>query len=316
MLLSEICKILTLDFKGEDKEIISLNTLDDAKNNEMSFIDNPKYLSSLKTTKAYAVLVDKKYQDNIPSSTIALFTDEPYLKLAYASKIFASKVLEDSGVYPEVDKSAKISPTAYVGEGAKIGANVQLLPNAFIGDYVEIKENTIVYPSVSIYRNTKIGKNCIIHAGSVIGSDGFGFAHTKTGEHIKIYQNGNVEIGDNVEIGGNCTIDRAVFGSTIIKNGCKIDNLVHIGHNCTIGEHSILVGQSGLAGSSTFGRNFVLGAQSGVSGHLNIAPFTTVAAKSALTKSIKESGKTFAGFPSFEHRKWLRLQAKIAKLLK
>jgi len=316
MLLSKIAQYLELEFQGQDIEVNALNTLQDANKNELSFLDNPKFISVLDSTKAGAILIDEKFKDKIPNTTIALFTNEPYLNLAKITKLFAPDILENKGVYPNIDKSAKISPTAYIAEGAIIGKNVQIMPNAFIGDYVEIDDNTIVYPNVTIYRDCKIGKSCIIHAGSVIGSDGFGFAHTKTGEHVKIYQNGNVIIEDDVEIGANCTIDRAVFGSTIIKQGTKIDNLVHIGHNSIVGEHSILVGQSGVAGSTTLGRNFVLGAQSGVAGHLNIAPFTTVAARSGITKSIKESGKTWSGFPFFEHKEWLKLQAKIARLLK
>jgi UDP-3-O-[3-hydroxymyristoyl] glucosamine N-acyltransferase len=154
----------------------------------------------------------------------------------------------------------------------------------------------------------------MIHAGSVVGSDGFGYAHTKLGEHIKLYQNGNVVIEDDVEIGANTTIDCAVFGSTVIKKGSKIDNLIQIGHNCIVGEHCIMVSQSGLAGSTTLGRNVVMGGQSATAGHLTIAPFTTFAARSGVTKSITERG-VYSGFPLMEHKLWLKLQAKLAKIL-
>ena len=155
-----------------------------------------------------------------------------------------------------------------------------------------------------------IGNDCIIHAGTVIGSDGFGFANTKDGKYIKIYQNGNVIIGSDVEIGANCTIDRAVFKSTIIEDGVRIDNLVHIAHNCKIGKGCILVTQVGLSGSTTLHPYVVMGGQSATSGHLEIA-FTTIAARGGVTKSITEPKKSWAGFPLFEHRQWLKLQSKI-----
>jgi len=154
----------------------------------------------------------------------------------------------------------------------------------------------------------------MIHAGTVIGSDGFGYVHTKKGDHIKLYQNGNVVIEDDVEIGANSTIDCAVFGSTLIKQGSKIDNLIQIGHNCIVGEHCIMVSQSGLAGSTTLGRNVVMGGQSATAGHLNIAAFTTLAARSGVTKSITKTG-VYSGFPLMEHKSWLKLQAKLAKIL-
>jgi UDP-3-O-[3-hydroxymyristoyl] glucosamine N-acyltransferase len=153
------------------------------------------------------------------------------------------------------------------------------MAGAYIGDDVKIGDNTIIYPNVTVYRDCKIGSDCIIHAGTVIGSDGFGFANTKDGKYIKIYQNGNVEIGNDVEIGANCTIDRAVFKTTKIDNGVRIDNLVHIGHNCKIGTGSILVSQVGLSGSTTLNHYVVMGGQSGAAGHLEIAPFTTIAAR-------------------------------------
>jgi len=179
---------------------------------------------------------------------------------------------------------------------------------------VTIGDNVILYPNVSVYRDCVIGNNVMIHSGSVVGSDGFGYAHTKLGEHIKLYQNGNVVLEDDVEIGANTTIDCAVFGSTVIKQGSKIDNLIQIGHNCVVGEHCIMVSQSGLAGSTTLGRNVVMGGQSATAGHLTVAPFTTLAARSGVTKSITKGG-VYSGFPLMEHKIWLKLQAKLAKIL-
>jgi UDP-3-O-[3-hydroxymyristoyl] glucosamine N-acyltransferase len=185
-----------------------------------------------------------------------------------------------------------------------------------IGDNVTIGDDTIIYPNVTIYKECTIGSSCVIHANTVIGSDGFGFAPTKDGKYIKIYQNGNVIIEDDVEIGSNTSIDRAAFSSTIIKSGARIDNLVHIAHNCIIGKGCIITGQCGFAGSSILNDYVIVGAQSGVAGHLEIAPFTTISARSGVTKTIKEPKKQWSGFPLMEHRTWMKIQAKISKLLK
>jgi UDP-3-O-[3-hydroxymyristoyl] glucosamine N-acyltransferase len=173
----------------------------------------------------------------------------------------------------------------------------------------------LLYPNVTLYHGTKIGNACIIHAGSVLGCDGYGFAHTKQGEHIKIYQNGNVVVEDAVEIGANCAIDRAVFGTTLIKKGTKLDNLIQIAHNCEVGEHSLMAAQVGLAGSTKLGRNVVMGGQSASAGHLEVGAFATIAGKGGVTKSL-EGGKTYAGFPAIEIKAWRKMQAAIMRLMK
>ena len=236
--------------------------------------------------------------------------------LAKISKLFAPNVVEVDGEKPLVGGGTKVMPNVYIGKNSVVGSDCTIMAGAFIGDNVIIGNNTIIYPNVTVYRDCTIGNDCIIHAGSVIGSDGFGFANTKDGKYIKIYQNGNVTIGNDVEIGANTTIDRAVFKSTIIEDGVRIDNLVHIGHNCKIGRGSILVAQVGISGSTILNAYVVMGGQSATAGHLEIAPFTTIAARGGVTKSITEPKKSWAGFPLFEHREWLKLQGKISKLLK
>jgi len=193
-----------------------------------------------------------------------------------------------------------------------IEEGAQIMPNVTIGAHVTIGKNVIIYPNVVIYDACVIGEGCILQAGAVIGSDGFGYAHTKLGEHIKIYHTGNVILEENVEIGANTTIDKAVFGSTIIRKGTKIDNLIQIGHNCELGQNCIMVAQSGLAGSTKLGRNVVMGGQSAAAGHLEIGDFATIAARGGVSKSI-EGGKTYSGFPLTLHSEWLKTQAKIAK---
>lgn len=312
--LSSICKEIDISFNEKDIEIEGLHTLDEASSSQISFFNDKRYKNKLSNTKAGAVLIEEQYVSLLPNTTIALITDEPYLKLALASKLFAHKI-ETKGNHPNMGKGCDIDKQVRFGKDVKLGDNVTIMAGAYIGDSVTIDSNTIIYPSVTLYHHTKIGSNCIIHAGVVIGSDGYGFAHTKMGEHIKIYQNGNAVIEDDVEIGANTTIDRAVFGSTYIRRGTKLDNLVQIGHNCDIGEHTLMAGQAGIAGSTKIGRNVVMGGQSATAGHLTIGDFVTVAGKSGVTKSLK-SRKTYAGFPAIEHKLWLRLQATISSLVK
>ena len=314
MTLNEICKYLEIDNKNnKDIEISGINTLADAKSNEISFLENPKYEKFLKDTKAAAVLIRKEDANKLPKGVIALITDEPYLKLALLTKLFAKNPWEDGGY--QIAFSAKVHPSVIIGKGARIGKNSVLMPGCVIGTDVEIGENCVIYPNVTVYRDTKIGNNVKIHSGSVIGSDGFGYAHTKDGRHIKIYHLGKVIIEDDVEIGANTTIDRGVFGVTVIKKGSIIDNLVQIAHNCEVGENSILVSQVGLAGSTKLGRNVVMGGQSATAGHLEIKDFVTIAARGGVTKSVKKPG-VYSGFPLMPHKQWLKLQGLLARLLK
>ena len=313
--LKDICKSLAIDC-NVDLNVTGLNTLKDANQYEISFLENKKYTEDLIATKAGAVFVTKEFIELVPSNTIALVTDEPYLNLAYASAFFAPKIIETDGKEPQIGQNCHIMENVFIGKNSVIGDNTTIMAGAFIGDNVTIGKNTIIYPNTTVYRDCIVGNNCIIHSGTVIGSDGFGFAHTKEGKYVKIYQNGNVVIGNDVEIGSNTSIDRAAFNATIIEDGVRIDNLVHIAHNCIIGKGSIIVGQVGLSGSTKLHEYVIMGGQSGTSGHLEVAPFTTIAARGGVTKSIKEPKKQWAGFPLMEHRSWLKLQSKIQNLLK
>jgi UDP-3-O-[3-hydroxymyristoyl] glucosamine N-acyltransferase len=314
MKLTQLSQQINLPFSGTDIEITGLHTLIEATPSQISFFNDKKYLAQLSTTQAGAVLIAQEYAHLLPSSTIALVTDEAYLKLALASKFFAHKI-ETKGGHPTMGKNCDIDKRVRFGKDVTLGDNVTIMAGAYVGDSVTIGSNTLIYPNVTLYHHSHIGADCIIHSGTVIGSDGYGFAHTKMGEHIKIYQNGNAVIEDDVEIGANCVVDRAVFGTTYIRKGTKLDNLIQIAHNCDVGEYSLMASQVGLAGSTTTGRNIVMGGQSASAGHLHIGDFTTVAGKGGVTKSLS-GGKTYAGFPAIEHRRWLKMQAKIASLLK
>jgi len=312
--LSQITQTLDLDFTSTDIDIDGIHTLSEASASQLSFFTDAKYASQLPNTKAAAVLIDAKHADLLPKTTVALITDESYLKLALASKFFAHKIITKGG-HPTLGKNDDIDKQVRFGHNVTVGDNVTIMAGCFVGDNVVIGSDTLLYPNVVLYHGTQVGERCIVHAGTVIGCDGYGFAHTRQGEHVKIYQNGNVVIEDDVEIGANCTIDRAVFGTTYIRKGTKLDNLIQIAHNCDLGEHTLLAAQVGLAGSTTLGRNVVMGGQSATAGHLKIGDFTTIAGKGGVTKSL-EGGKTYAGFPAVDHMSWLKMQAKIAGLLK
>ncbi len=314
--LSDLTQAIGVEYKGRSFAVSGLNTLGDASASQVSFLQNKSYIAQLRTTKAGAIFVTADMAEYVPASSVAIVVNEPYLSLALSSKLFAPAVIDTNAPDAVVGEGSYIAEGAYLAKGSVIGKNCIVMPGAYVGRGAVIGDNTVLHSNVSVYHDCRVGSDCIIHASAVIGSDGFGFATTKTGTHVKIYQNGNVVIDDDVEIGAVSTIDRAAFGSTLIKKGVRIDNLVHIGHNCVIGEYSVLVAQSGIAGSTILGRNVVLGAQGGMVGHITVAPFTTLAARSGVTKSITESGKTFAGFPLMEHKLWLKLQGKLARLLK
>lgn len=314
MTIADIVQLLQLECTSScEREIIGINTLKDAKEGEISFLSDSKYEKELSTTNASAVILPATKVHLLPVGVIALISEETYLMVAKLSQSFA-KPIQYSDVRPIIGTGSIVYPTAHIENGAKIGFGCTIMSGVYVGTDTVIGDNVILYPNVSVYRDCVIGNNVMIHAGTVIGSDGFGYAHTKMGEHIKLYQNGNVIIEDDVEIGANTTVDCAVFGSTVIKKGSKIDNLIQIGHNCIVGEHCIMVSQSGLAGSTTLGRNVIMGGQSAAAGHLSIAPFTTLAARSGVTKSIIKGG-IYSGFPLMEHKLWLKLQAKLGKIL-
>ena len=316
MTLKQFTTKLNLTPIDSEIQIDGLNTLKDATSTQVSFLENKKYTKDLQTTKAAAVFVTEQLQELVPDNTIAIVCENPYLQLAYGSKFFSSPLIDSDGFDPKIGEKTIIDKGVSIGKNSIIGSNCTIMSNVSIGSNVTIKDNTIIYPNVTIYRDCQIGKDTIIHAGTVIGSDGFGFTPNENGKYIKIYQNGNVTIGDDVEIGSNTSIDRGAFASTVIEDGVRIDNLVHIAHNCKIGKGSIITGQCGFAGSTILNEYVIVGAQSGFAGHLEVAPFTTISAKSGVTKSITEPKQQWAGFPLMKHKSWLKLQAKIQKLLK
>lgn len=314
MLLSAIALHLNLPFTGSDVELDSMNELALSSPSQLAFAVHKKYFAELESSKAKAFLIPHDLVAHLPQNSSYILCDDVSLSMAYTTKLFHKKPIEPELPRPVTGKNSIVDALARVENGAVVGDDVIIMAGAYIGTNVRIGNGTTIYPNVTIYRDCVIGDECIIHSGTVIGADGFGFSHTKSGEHIKIYQNGNVIIEDCVEIGANCAIDRAVFNATIIRHGSKLDNFIHIAHNCDIGEHSIFVAQTGIGGSTKLGRNCVISGQSAFSDHLEIAPFSTFTARSGVTKSIKESGGVYSGFPLMKHKDWKRLQVRIAKL--
>ena len=298
----------------KDFELIGVASIEGANSGCVSYIDDKKYIKNLKDCNAGVVLVKEDMADVLPGHLSTLVVDNPHLAFALLSQLFAKKDFSPC-VKSNVDDAAIVSPNATISNNVSIGANTNIMSGVVIGDNVEIGHGCKIYPNVVIYGGSKILNNVIIHAGSIIGSDGFGYAHTKDGRHIKIEHSGYVLIEDNVEIGANNTIDRAVFGVTHIKSGVKIDNLVQIGHNCIIGENTIIVSQVGLSGSTSTGRNVILGGQVGTGGHIHIGDFTQVAGRGAVNKNLPPNTK-WGGHPLMELNEWMRFFASLKRMVK
>jgi UDP-3-O-[3-hydroxymyristoyl] glucosamine N-acyltransferase len=317
--VTEIARLVGGKIYGDASKVITgFNGINEAGPGDLTFLSNPKYLPSLKNTKAGAVLVSP----DISSEDVTLiYVDNPSLAFAKIMSECVGKVKPSfSGVHP----------TAVFGKGVKLGDNVTLGPYTVIEDEVAIGDNTIVYGGCYIGRATSIGKDCLIyanvtlreslsigdrvaiHSGTVIGSDGFGYENVG-GKHVKIPQAGTVVIEDDVEIGANVTIDRARFDKTFIGKGTKIDNLVQIAHNVIIGENSIIIAQVGISGSTEVGKGAILAGQAGVAGHLTIGEFAVVAAQAGVTKSVPPKTMV-SGYPAKPHSDAQKVNACLQRL--
>ncbi|MCU1289747.1 MAG: UDP-3-O-acylglucosamine N-acyltransferase [Acidobacteria bacterium] len=303
-----------------DLEIESAAGLDIARNGQITFLANPKYTPQIKETRASAIFLNENVE--LEREDIAVLrVRDPYLAYTRALRVFN----------PQPEISASIHRTAVIDETAKISENVEISANVVIGANCEIGENVKIYPNATVYENVKIGANCVIHSGvsvrenceigancivhnnTTIGSDGFGYAKTEEKAWLKIPQTGRVVLEDDVEIGANSAIDCASVGETRIKRGAKIDNLVQIGHSCTIDEDALICSQTGLAGSSVIGKRVILAGQVGIAGHLKIGDDAVITAKSATSHDV-ENGKILSGIPAFDNREWLRSTAAYRRL--
>jgi UDP-3-O-[3-hydroxymyristoyl] glucosamine N-acyltransferase len=322
MKLSELAEITysTIDLGSPDLEIDGAGGLDIAMAGDVTFLANPKYTPRVRETKASAIFLNES--ETIERDDIAVLrAKDPYLAYTRALRIFHPETELRPDVHPTafIDESAdvalnvEIHASVVIGARCKIASGVRIMPNVTIYEGGEIGENTVIHSGVSVRENTVVGRNCIIHNNSTIGCDGFGYANDEDRHWLKIPQTGRVVIEDDVEIGANTAIDRASVGETRIKRGAKIDNLVQIGHSCTIDEDALICSQTGLAGSSVIGKRVVLAGQVGIAGHLTVGDDAVLTAKSATSHDV-EPGKVISGIPGFDNRDWLRSTAAFRRL--
>lgn len=310
--LSEIAARLGLTLRGDDAEVIGVNTLESAGPDEVSFLANPKYADQLAETRAGAVIVRPEHAGDVAR---ALVSDNPYRDFGRVLELFAAPQGSFSGIsplafiHPEADvaEGATVYPFVYIGPQARVESGVTLFPGVYVGEKVRIGKGTTVYPNAVLMAGTEVGNNAVLHPGAVLGADGFGFARTPAGIQ-KIPQVGRVVLGDEVEVGANAAIDRAVLDTTRVGDGTKIDNLVQLGHNVRIGCNSFIVSQVGISGSSTIGDNCTLAGQVGVAGHLHIGDNVTIGPQSGVAKDIPDN-VTVGGTPTVDQRTYMRTLA-------
>lgn len=313
--VAELAQLLKGEVEGDST--IQLNKVAKIEKGEpgaLSFLSNAKYEQFIYETASSAVLVNRTFTPLKPLSVTLIRVDDAYASFSLLLEKFSGSNRTAKGVDAtafidagaQLGSNVTVGAMSYIAAGASLGDNCYLFPQVYIGERVVLGKNCVLYPGVKIYHETIIGDNCIIHAGTVIGSDGFGFAPLADRTYRKIPQTGNVIIEDDVEIGANTCIDRATMGSTIIRKGVKLDNLIQIAHNVEIGEHTVIAAQCGIAGSSKVGKYCMLGGQVGVVGHLTVPDGSNVGAQSGIINQIEGENGKWLGFPAIDYRKMLR----------
>jgi len=317
-----IAEFLGGTIEGDPKAQVSdISRIEEGQAGTLSFLANPKYLHFLYKTKASVVLVETNLNVTQPVSTTMIRVDDPYSSLAKLLSLVEqtpdrSGLEEPCFVSPEakIGKDVYIGAFAYVSKNAVIGNNVMIFPNVYVSENVVVGDDTVIYSGAKIHHNCRIGSKCIIHSGVVIGGDGFGFVPHVGNDYAKVPQVGNVIIEDQVEIGSITCIDRATIGSTIIRKGVKLDNLIQIAHNVEIGENTVIAAQTGISGSTKIGKNCMIGGQVGIIGHITIADGTKIAAQSGVGQSLKVPEAAFQGSPCFEVMPYQRSYVLFRKL--
>ena len=322
MKLSRLAEVTgsAIENGSPDLEITAAAGLDLAAEGEVTFLANPKYTPQIATTKASAIFLNEGVA--IDRDDIAVLrAKDAYLAYTFALQAFHPTRSIESGIHPtavihetaKVDENARIDANVVIGRGCVIEQGVHIHPNVTIYDGARVGENSVLHSGVSIRENCEVGRSCVIHNNTTIGSDGFGYAKDAEKHWVKIPQVGRVVLEDDVEIGANTAIDRASVGETRIKRGAKVDNLVQIGHSCTVDEDALICSQTGLAGSSVIGKRVVLAGQVGIAGHLKVGDDAVLTAKSATSHDV-EPGKIVSGIPGFDNREWLRSTAAFRRL--
>ncbi len=320
---AHLSKLLQGEIEGNpEAQVERPGKIEDAGPGEITFLANLKYESFAYTTEASVILVSKDFEPKKPIKATLIRVDDVYASVAFLLDEFGGKVEAQGEVSSSsfVHESAKIGDKVSMGhfavveEGAEVGEGTIIFPQVFIGKNAKIGKNVILYPGVKIQHDCVVGDNCILHSNAVIGSDGFGFAPQADGTYRKIAQTGNVILEENVEVGANTTIDRATMGSTVIKAGAKLDNLIMVAHNAEIGKNTVVAAQAGFAGSSKIGNNCMIGGQAGFVGHIQIADGVKVQAQSGINKTIKEEGSAWYGSPALPYNDYLRSYAAFRRL--
>ncbi len=320
---SQIALLINGKIEGNpDAAVASFGKIEEAREGQLAFLANPKYEDHLYTTQATVIIINDSLELKQPIAATLIRVPDAYSAFAALLSKYQEMVRQQLNGVQEpsyISKTASygknvfIGAFVYLGEKVKVGDNTKIYPNAYLGDNVKVGNNTIIHPGVRIYNDCIIGNNVTIHSGTVIGGDGFGFAPQPDGSFIKVPQIGNVIVEDNVEIGANTTIDRATIGSTIIKSGAKLDNLIQVAHNVEIGHSTVIAAQAGISGSTKIGNGVMIGGQVGIVGHLQIGDGAKINAQSGVSKSL-EPGKAVTGSPAYDYTAALRSQAINRKL--
>lgn len=303
-----------------DTEVENFAKIEEGKPRTITFLANPKYINYIYETQADIVLVNNDFVPTKDISATLIKVPDAYAALASLLEMVNSLTPVKKGIEPmsyiasstQMGENIYVGAFAYIGEEVEIGNNVKIYPHSYIGDQVKIGDNVTIYPGVKIYHKCVIGNNCILHAGAVIGADGFGYSQ-QGGIYQKIQQMGNVILEDDVEVGANSTIDRAVMGSTLIRKGVKLDNLIQIGHNCEVGKNTVMAAQAGVAGSTKIGEHCVLGGQVGIGGHITIGNKSQIGAQSGIISNTPE-GSELMGSPAYAIKNYFKSSIIIPKL--
>jgi UDP-3-O-[3-hydroxymyristoyl] glucosamine N-acyltransferase len=320
---STIAGFLKGEIEGNpDIKVNTIAKIEEGCEGALSFLANPKYEHYIYETKSSIVLVNKSFVPSGPIAATLIRVENSYEAFASLLRLVDQARPRKKGIHPTaiIETTAKvgsdvfIGPYTYIGDNCIIGDGCSIYPHVYIGDNTRLGNNCTLNPGVKIYHDCLLGESCIIHAGSVIGSDGFGFAPQSDNEFMKIPQLGNVVLGDHVEIGANVTIDRATMGSTIIRKGVKLDNLIQIGHNVEVGENTVMAAQTGISGSTKIGKNCMFGGQVGLAGHLKIADGTKIGAQGGILGDVKEENTVIIGSPAIELKQFLRSSVIFKKL--
>ncbi len=302
----QIAGVLEGDVVGNPQaEVHTLAKIEEGTEGSITFLANPKYTPYIYTTQASITIVNRSFEPDAPITTTLIKVDDAYKSFSKLLEYYNQVKLMKSGIEQPSFISDNVSygenlylgAFCYIGKNVKIGNNVKIYPNTFVGDNVIIGDNSILFAGVRVYSETQIGNGCTIHSGSIIGSDGFGYAPNEEGVYSKVPQIGNVILEDNVDVGACTTIDRATLGSTVIKKGVKLDNQIQIAHNVVIGENTVIASQTGIAGSTKIGKNCIIGGQVGIVGHLTIGNGVRIQAQSGVGRNIPD-GEAIQGSPA------------------